>query len=129
MRKSILGLLGVSAIVAICVALWKAWGPGSGSAGGNGEWDSAPIPIAVVRNSDRPRPREPEPARDTAIATLQAWVEPVEGACPASHPIKAKLSSGIYHSPGGMNYERTHPDRCYIDGTAAERDGLRPAKL
>ena len=32
-------------------------------------------------------------------------------------------------SPGGMNYDRTKPDRCYLDGAAAERDGLRAAKL
>ena len=30
-------------------------------------------------------------------------------------PVKAKLASGIYHVPGGGNYERTKPDRCYVD--------------
>ena len=25
----------------------------------------------------------------------------------------------------GLNYERTHPDRCYRDAAAAEADGLR----
>jgi hypothetical protein len=45
-----------------------------------------------------------------------------------SHPVKAKLSSGIYHLPGGQNYERTKPDRCYVDAAAAEADGLRAAK-
>jgi hypothetical protein len=128
-RKSIIGLLGVSAIVAICVALWKAWGPGTRSGSSHGEWDNAPFPVPPVLLTDESRKREPEPSRAQAIATLDPWVEPVDGACPASHPIKAKLSSGIYHSPGGMNYERTHPDRCYVDGAAAERDGLRSAKL
>ena len=128
-RKSILGLIGVSAIVAVCVALWKAWGPGTRDASSNGEWDNAPFPFPAIARADEPCDREREPPRNAAIGTLDAWIEPVDGACPASHPIKAKLSSGIYHSPGGMNYERTHPDRCYIDGTAAESDGLRPAKL
>ena len=45
-----------------------------------------------------------------------------------SHPVKAKLASGIFHEPGGANYARTHADRCYASGEAAEADGLRPAK-
>ena len=48
-----------------------------------------------------------------------------DGGCPVSHPVKAKLSSGIFHVPGGQNYERTKPDRCYLDAAAAEADGLR----
>ena len=57
-----------------------------------------------------------------------AWVEPTDGACPASHPVKAKMSSKIFHVPGGLSYERTVPDRCYPDAAAAEADGLRPSK-
>ena len=56
------------------------------------------------------------------------WLAPVDGECPPTHPVKAKMSSGIYHLPGGAMYGRTHPDRCYIDAPAAEADGLRPAK-
>ena len=68
----------------------------------------------------------------TAIAavTARAWVEPdADGGCPESHPVKAKLSSGIFHVPGGANYERTKPDRCYVDEAAADADGLRPSKV
>ena len=54
-----------------------------------------------------------------------AWVEPDDGTCPASHPVKAKMSSKIFHVEGGLNYARTHPDRCYRDAAAAEADGLR----
>jgi hypothetical protein len=61
-------------------------------------------------------------------AQTAAWVDPVNGECPPTHPVKAKLSSGIYHLPGMMAYARTHPDRCYLDAAAAETDGLRPAK-
>jgi hypothetical protein len=59
------------------------------------------------------------------------WVEPNgDGtACPISHPIKGKLSSGIYHVPGGANYDRTIPDRCYVSEEAAERDGMRRSKV
>jgi hypothetical protein len=42
--------------------------------------------------------------------------------------VKAKLASKIFHLPGMANYERTNPDRCYLDPGAAEADGLRPAK-
>ncbi len=48
--------------------------------------------------------------------------------CPNSHPVKAKLTSKIFHLPGMLNYERTNPDRCYADEGKATADGLRPAK-
>jgi hypothetical protein len=57
-----------------------------------------------------------------------AWVEPVAKTCPVAHPIKAKLSSNIFHAPGGVNYERTVPDRCYRDEAAAEADGFVKSK-
>lgn len=56
------------------------------------------------------------------------WVAPVEGGCPEGYPIKAKVSSGIFHRPGGLSYERTRPDRCYPTEAAAEADGFRAAK-
>jgi hypothetical protein len=65
---------------------------------------------------------------DGALAGIAPWVEPEDGACPASHPVKAKLGSGIFHVPGGLSYERTQPDRCYLDEAAAIADGLRAAK-
>jgi hypothetical protein len=50
-----------------------------------------------------------------------------DGVCPQSHPVKAKLSSKIFHLPGSRNYSRTKADRCYPDETSAQADGLRPA--
>ena len=38
------------------------------------------------------------------------------------------MSSKIFHAPGQLNYDRTTPDRCYVDATAAQADGLRAAK-
>jgi hypothetical protein len=102
--------------------------------------------IAVVR---RRRQQEPAPVAeppswpplaDVAVApgpehspvrapgqaqTPPAWVEPEDGACPLSHPVKAKVQSGIFHAPGSAFYDRTQPDRCYRDVAAAEADGLR----
>jgi hypothetical protein len=70
-----------------------------------------------------------ESAGDSARAEIsQSWVEPEDGACPVSHPVKAKLSSGIFHPPGAQMYNRTRADRCYPDAAAAEADGLRASK-
>ncbi|MBV8981733.1 MAG: hypothetical protein JO086_12595, partial [Acidimicrobiia bacterium] len=67
-------------------------------------------------------------AIEPQVLVLPAWVDAVNGECPPTHPVKAKLSSGIFHVPGGAMYARTKPDRCYRDPAAAESDGLRPAK-
>jgi hypothetical protein len=64
---------------------------------------------------------------DLVTESAGTWVEPVDGACPASHPVKV-AASGIYHVPGGRFYERTRPQRCYVDAAAAEADGYRAAK-
>jgi hypothetical protein len=69
-----------------------------------------------------------EAAAELHGAAVAAWVEPKGENCPQTHPVKAKLSSKIYHLPGMRNYERTNPDRCYRDAEAAEADGLRAAK-
>ncbi|MGZ4799229.1 MAG: sunset domain-containing protein [Acidimicrobiia bacterium] len=67
-------------------------------------------------------------APTSAASTGAPWVEPDDGSCPLSHPVKAKLSSGIYHLPGGGNYDRIRAERCYVDADAATADGLRPPK-
>ena len=61
-------------------------------------------------------------------ASDAAWVQAQDGACPSSHPIKARLASRIFHLPGMAAYQRTAADRCYRDETSAEADGLRKAK-
>jgi hypothetical protein len=61
-------------------------------------------------------------------ATASAWVEPTGAVCPPSHPVKAKLSSKLFHLPGMFAYARTVPDRCYRSEADAEADGLRKAK-
>jgi hypothetical protein len=77
------------------------------------EWEPQPFPFP-------PQPR--------AAPRPEAWVTPSGGTCPASHPVKAKLTSRIFHVPGGVSYERTIPDRCYVDRTTAEAEGFRAAK-
>ena len=97
-----------------------------------------PEPVAPVEKSVEP-PKKAPPRKQAAAkkaptakrageAPVAAWIEPVEGLCPSTHPVKAKLSSMIFHLPGMFAYDRTKPDRCYRDGIAAEADGLRAAK-
>ena len=118
MRKGSKRLLGAGIVAGIAYAGWRAWKTRVPESS-NVSWDSAPFPFPPV----------PRPVTPTATVAREPWVDPVDGDCPSSHPVKAKLTSGIYHVPGGMNYARTRPDRCYVDAAAAERDGLRPSKM
>jgi hypothetical protein len=76
------------------------------------------------------------PAKRTAKAPAQApvkrpariWVEPTGAVCPRTHPVKAKMTSGLFHLPGMLNYARTRPDRCYASEEAAVADGLTKSK-
>jgi hypothetical protein len=114
MRRSLGWRLVEMALLLVgAYALWRVL---DASRGGEG---AVPTPLA------RPRPDRPP---TVAPPDGPAWVEPTARVCPASHPVKAKLASGIYHQPAGASYERTVPDRCYRDGPAAQGDGLRPAK-
>ncbi|MFI5046140.1 MAG: hypothetical protein ACHQIG_03675 [Acidimicrobiia bacterium] len=132
MRPTMKRLLGMGVLAAAGYAVWRAIDArGSDS---NVTWEPQPFPYPPV-------PRTTEVAEDSATAATQGgdarddeaptpggWVEPDDATCPATHPVKAKLSSGIFHLPGGANYDRTRPDRCYASSAAAEADGLRAAK-
>ncbi|MHB8293983.1 MAG: sunset domain-containing protein [Acidimicrobiales bacterium] len=78
-----------------------------------------------------PEPAAPEPAAPAAAPRaprpIRPWVVPDGSSCPASHPVKAKMSSKTYHLPGMSAYDRTKPDRCYLNAEAAEADGLHRA--
>jgi hypothetical protein len=88
---------------------------------------SAPTPAAPPQWPDWPdRPSDAAPPVESAE---QSWVPGnADGSAPATHPIKAKESSGIFHVPGGRFYDRTTPDRCYPTADAARADGYRQAK-
>jgi hypothetical protein len=134
MRKSVKRAVGAGILGGAAYAAWRAWNARMPERSRNGvEWSTAPFPFPP-----EPRPAAPKVApkaapRDTTKAKparTQKWTEPnADGSCPKTHPIKAKLASGIYHAPGGSNYARTKPDRCYVDEAAAAADGLRPSKV
>ena len=65
---------------------------------------------------------------EPAPAPSEMPVEPVDGICPASHPIKGNrgnMGAMIYHVPGGRNYERTKPEACFATIEEAEAAGYR----
>ena len=78
------------------------------------------------------RPTRTGPARKSPTGKAEdppgerLWVPANDGVCPQSHPVKAKLSSKIFHTPSSRNYGRTKADRCYPDEASAQADGLRP---
>ena len=85
-------------------------------------------PIEAAERVEPAAPQvDPTPAPQAFVAVAE-WVAPVDGACPASHPVKANDNSGIFHVPGGRFYDRTRPERCYATPEAATADGYRAAK-
>ena len=62
------------------------------------------------------------------VAPAVGWVEAEDGACPQSHPVKAKLASRLFHLPGMAFYGRTRADRCYADEESAVGDGFTKSK-
>lgn len=64
---------------------------------------------------------------NNSVATEQAWVEPVEGACPTGFAVKAKVRSGIFRTADMAGYDTTVADRCYPDEESAIADGLHKA--
>ena len=108
-HKTVRRMLGIGLLAGFAYAVWRKF-PRQTETGTH--WEPQPFPFP------------PQPVLDDS-----PWVDPAQsGACPAHHPVKAKLASGIFHVPGGANYARTQPDRCYRSAEAAEADGLRQSK-
>ena len=110
--------LGIGLLAGVAYAVWRAME--ANRVPGESEWEPQPFPFP-------PQPRVDRPA-GTGGGAEPAWRAPIDGACPSTHPVKAKEGSHIFHVPGGGSYDRTVPDRCYVDAAAAEADGFRAAK-
>jgi hypothetical protein len=107
-------LLGIGLLAGLVYTVWRKV-PSRPETGTH--WEPQPFPFP------------PQPVVDEPAAGDRPWIEPADsGACPAHHPVKAKVASGIFHVPGGANYARTRADRCYLSPEAAEADGLRQSK-
>ena len=73
-----------------------------------------PPPSATPSHRDRPRPDcperpthapTPEPEPPVVPDSSSGRSNPTTRRVPRSHPVKGKLASGIYHEPGGLNYD------------------------
>jgi hypothetical protein len=133
-RRGMKGALGLGLLGGLAFAAWRTFVARAAERPKGVEWESAPFPFPPVPRptgaSASPPATSTAPRATNSANGSQAWTEPnADGSCPATHPVKAKLSSGIFHVPGGLNYERTNPDRCYLDEATAVADGLRPSKV
>lgn len=89
---------------------------------------TAPKKAAAKKTAAPKKAAVKKAAAKKAAPAPQPWVDPEGGVCPTSHPVKAKLSSRLYHLPGMLAYNRTRPDRCYATEDAATADGLTKAR-
>jgi hypothetical protein len=125
-RRAVL-LVVVLAVISALVREARRRAAGPPSDAGDAVWPPlADVDVAVAPGPDHSPVRAPgDPQTPPAD---EAWVLPEGGECPVSHPVKAKVLSGIFHVPGTAHYARTSPDRCYRDTASAEADGLRAPK-
>lgn len=113
-----------TAVVLAAFASWWRQRSEATSPAGPPEWppwpDAPTAPTTATATASTPTATTATPA--------SAWVEGSGGEAPAGYPIKLKVSSGIFHVPGGRFYERTNPDRWYATAEAAIADGYRQSK-
>jgi large subunit ribosomal protein L17 len=107
-------LLGVAA----AAASWVRRRATADAPAAPAEWP--PIHPEVVATGTAAVDDEPAPT---------GWVAAGEGLePPQGFPVKVKVSSGIFHVPGGRFYDRTNADRFYATADEAEADGYRRSK-
>jgi hypothetical protein len=88
------------------------------------------VPARPSKKAAAPAKKAAKKAAKAArkAAPLPGFVEALDGTCPPTHPVKAKLASKLFHLPGMFAYVRTRPDRCYLDADTAVADGFSAAK-
>lgn len=136
LAKRLAHVLKIGAVVGVAVGIVRSVrGSTPPPVTGEASWqplaDSAPTEkrSGPVRFAAAPPDTAPaDPADPADPDTEQTWVEPIDGGCPLTHPVKGNADSGIFHVPGGMSYERTVAERCYATEADAEADGFRRAK-
>ena len=117
MRKSFRVGLKIGLLVAVAVIISRIIQsrqrpdvvPAASPAGSTERWP--PVRPTEPDTDAAAEPARPEPAMKAAppaepeseVAKV-AWVEPDGAVCPTSHPIKAKMSSKIFHLPGMAFY-------------------------
>lgn len=99
---------------------------------------AAPLPAAAAPQGAAAAPaatEEETPAAELIEAPVAdlypGSVAPTDGQCPPSHPIKGNINRNselIFHTPGGNNYDQTHPEACFASEEDAEAAGFRKAR-
>lgn len=103
----------IAVIVGAAVA-WRKQRDAMAVPAGPPQWPEFATPVSRVSDSG---------------AAMPPWVDgSTAEVAPAGFPVKLKMSSGIFHVPGGRFYERTNADRWYATAKAAEADGYRQSK-
>ena len=128
MRKGVKRALGLGVLAGAAYAAWRAFEKSRPEPTLTWQPRPFPYPPEAVATPSSAHTASATSATDGGVATEAAWLDAVDGECPVTHPVKAKLASGIFHEEGGANYARTKADRCYATSAAAEADGLRRAK-
>jgi hypothetical protein len=122
MRKLLRRLVSAGVLAGAAYTVWRAWNAHQPPDEQKLQWEASPFPYPPVPRAGRNENEGKAPVSPSSDPNA-------DGTCPVTHPVKAKLTSGIYHVPGGANYDRTKPDRCYVDEAAAMSDGLRRSKI
>ena len=126
LRRSLV-LLALAAFVA-AVLSWRRSQATAATPAAPPQWPNWPERFAAPDANERAAASERAVASAPESAA-RSWVPADDdGSAPETHPIKVKVSSGIFHEPGGRFYDRTRPDRCYPTAAAAEADGYRRPK-
>ena len=90
-------------------------------------WRQRGDPAVSIDPPEWPAFIPPEPGENGS--PMSSWVIGADAeTAPDGFPIKVKVSSGIFHVPGGRFYDRTKPDRWYATEEAAIADGYRRSK-
>ncbi len=135
-RRAIKIIAAIALLVAAIQVARRLLGPSGTEPAVAPAWP--PLEPSASDDADRDDSVDSAPTTDASTDTgtvdsaptadAEGSVDPVDGVCPSTHPIKAKSSSKIFHVPGGANYDRTKPDICFRDPAAAEADGFRKSK-
>ena len=100
MRRSLLLLVLVAAVGAVARAVRRR-GEMPPSDVGDAVWPPL-ADVAVAPGPEHSPVRAPGDPQ-TPVAD-EPWVLPEDGACPVTHPVKAKVLSGIFHVPGNFGF-------------------------
>ena len=81
-----------------------------------------------VRRRDRAAANEPADADGRRSGRSRAWVEPDDGACPATHPVKASSRAASSTCPAVRTTTAPTPTAATSTPDAAAADGLRASR-